>query len=242
MIHPLLTIPYLVIDAPGLVALTMASLVATAPDPALPVRVSLGSHATMAATAPNPVIGPILNLSALTVVATAPAPNLFADFTFMVLDTAQATVTAPDPLALAPTVVAPMPALVNLNAPDPYIDYGFVVSSTRPSYAAAPSESPNSHEHRRQTANVLNRLMQGKGNTAGTVTLLPNVTKTYLRDARLAPESVVQWDPMTANAVTELLVNGTFYVLADDRQAGQWLLTHANAASTDRTYRYTVSG
>jgi hypothetical protein len=82
--------------------------------------------------------------------------------------------------------------------------------------------------------------MQGKANTTGTFSLVPNVEKTYLRDDRLAPESVITFDPMTANAVTELLVNGTMYVLEADRQARQWLITHANDAADDRTFRYTV--
>jgi len=240
-VNPFLYLPLLITDAPTAIAITLATLVMTAPDPSLPVSLAPPT-AEMIATAPDPEVAGFLDLATLTVGMTAPEPGLVSPDEIIVLDTGPIGVTAPDVRIEQPATILLNPAAANITAPDPAVDYGFVVSSTVPGYSAAPSESTTPAEHGRQVANVINRLMQGKGNTTGTVTLVANVTKTYLRDDRLAPESVVSFDPMTANAATELLVNGTMYVLEPDRQARQWLITHANAASTDRTFRYTVFG
>ncbi len=238
--NPFLYLPLLITDAPTAVAITLASLVMTAPDPALSVSLAPG-HIEMFVTAPDPVVAGSINLDMLTVGVTAPEPGLVSPDEILVLDTGPIGVTAPDVRIEQPATILLNPAAANITALDPDIQYGFVVSSTVPGYNAAPSESTTPQEHGRQVANVVNRLMQGKGNTSGTVTLVANVEKTYLRDDRFAPESVVQFDAMTATAAAEKAA-GTIYVLAADRQARQWLITHANAASTDRTFRYTVFG
>lgn len=241
--NPLLTIPYLLTDVAGAVALTLASMALTAPSPSLATSIALNS-ASAVVTAPDANPGRVMAIDTASLVIQAPSPSVFADVGdyYLVLDYVTVALEALDPLTFQPMVVQPTPALVNLTAGDPDVLYGYVTSSTKPGFNAAPSESTSDHEHRRQTANVLNRLMQGKGNTTGTLTLLPNVEKTYLRDDRLAPGSVIAFDPMTASAATELLVNGTMYVLAADRQPRQWIITHASDAATDRTFAYTVFG
>jgi hypothetical protein len=82
-------------------------------------------------------------------------------------------------------------------------------------------------------------MLQGKLNATGTVTLLASVPLTPLRDARLAPDSFVRFDPLTANANAEQ-TNGTMIILEANRQEGQWLITHANNAQTDRKFRFVV--
>jgi hypothetical protein len=84
-------------------------------------------------------------------------------------------------------------------------------------------------------------MLQGKLNATARITLNANVTKTFWRDGRLSPTSSVSFDPVTANASTEKAA-GTLYVLEADRRNGQWVLTHANAASTDRTYIVKIIG
>jgi hypothetical protein len=225
-------------DIPFSVALTVALLTMTAPDPLATTGVVLDA-ANVTFTAPNPTVPGVLVLDAAVLTVTAPEPSVSSGETILVLDTAEVAVSVPDITIWQPDTILVVSGNVNLYAPDPEVSYGFVTSATVPSYANAPSESTSPKEHARQTATVLNRLMQGKGNTSGTFTLVPNVEKTYLRDDRLAPESVMQLDAMTASAAAEKAA-GTIFVLEADRQARQWLITHANDAADDRTFRFTV--
>jgi hypothetical protein len=90
-------------------------------------------------------------------------------------------------------------------------------------------------------ARAVGLLFQGKQNNTGTVTLTAGATTTELADPRLTVGSVVLFDPLTANAAAELAA-GTLYVLAANRNNLVWTLTHANAGSTDRTFRFVVVG
>lgn len=93
----------------------------------------------------------------------------------------------------------------------------------------------------RRVVNVVNGALGGRLNVTGTVTLASATTETILADPRLAMQSAVLFDPMSANAASELAA-GTFYCLETNRANGQWTLTHADAASGDRTYRYVILG
>lgn len=88
---------------------------------------------------------------------------------------------------------------------------------------------------------VVNRINSGKINACIDVTLNANAASTTIADARLANTSSVLFDPMTAHAAAELAA-GTLYVTAANRGNGSWILTHANAATTDRTFRLTIIG
>jgi hypothetical protein len=85
------------------------------------------------------------------------------------------------------------------------------------------------------------QLFQGKMNAVGTLTLSAGATSTSLSDSRLTQGSVVQFDPLTANAAAELAA-GTLYVLAANRNKATWTVTHANAATTDRSFRVLIIG
>ena len=82
---------------------------------------------------------------------------------------------------------------------------------------------------------------KGKLDCVGTVTLTANAATTVLADTRLSPESVVHFDPKTANAATELY-GATMYVLTANRGNASWTITHANDANADKTFQYTVIG
>jgi hypothetical protein len=98
-------------------------------------------------------------------------------------------------------------------------------------------------------AGAINRLVRGKANYAVdqsgdgslTVTLTANAASTTVTDERLSYYSTVVFDPMTANAATEL-ANGTLYVTQANRKNGVFTLTHANGASVDRTFRMAILG
>ena len=85
------------------------------------------------------------------------------------------------------------------------------------------------------------RARQGKLDCIAELTLTAGVTTTVLNDIRLSNQSVVLFDPKTANAAAELAA-GTMYVLTANRGTGSWTVTHANAGSSDRTYQVLIIG
>ena len=85
------------------------------------------------------------------------------------------------------------------------------------------------------------RARQGKLDCIAELTLTAGVTTTVLNDIRLSNQSVVLFDPKTANAAAELAA-GTMYVLTANRSTGSWVITHANNAQTDRTFQVSILG
>ena len=75
----------------------------------------------------------------------------------------------------------------------------------------------------------------------GEVTLNAGATITVVTDPTLTPDSVLHFDPLTANAAAELYA-GTMYVLPVNRLLGSFMITHLNAGTTDRTFRWIALG
>lgn len=90
-------------------------------------------------------------------------------------------------------------------------------------------------------ADIITAMQRGRGNNVGTVTLTANAATTTLTDARIAADSVVIIVPTTANASAEM-GNGTLYISESNRVNGSIVITHANNAQADRTYRYAIMG
>lgn len=88
---------------------------------------------------------------------------------------------------------------------------------------------------------AVNELIRGRGNNFGSVTLTANASQTTVTDSNYGAEFVVLFDPLTANAAAELY-GGTMYVAEADRDNGQFIITHANNAQTDREFRYFYLG
>lgn len=86
---------------------------------------------------------------------------------------------------------------------------------------------------------ALNRMNSGKINVSADVTLTPSATTTDVEDSRLSVDSVILFDAMTANAAAELAA-GSCYI--SSRLNGICTITHANAGSTDRTFRLLIIG
>lgn len=84
-------------------------------------------------------------------------------------------------------------------------------------------------------------LAAGKMNNVATLTLTASQATTTFQHKRLAPESVVVFDPKTANAAAELY-GATMYVLTANRGAESWTVTHANNAQADRTFQVLIIG
>ena len=93
----------------------------------------------------------------------------------------------------------------------------------------------------RREWDALFRLRQGKMECTGEITLTANAATTVLNRVGLSPQSVVHFDPKTANAATELY-GATMYVLTANRTNDAWTITHANNATADRTFQYTAIG
>ena len=84
----------------------------------------------------------------------------------------------------------------------------------------------------RQLATIINLIIKGK---AGDATLTAAVTSTVINDSRIGIDSVITLTPTTANAAAE-----SFYIT--NVTAGAFTINHANAASTDRAFKYTIEG
>lgn len=82
---------------------------------------------------------------------------------------------------------------------------------------------------------------RGKFDCTTEITLTANQATSILSDQRLSPQSIVHFDPKTANAATELY-GATMYVLTANRGDGSWTITHANNANADRTFGVSIIG
>lgn len=91
----------------------------------------------------------------------------------------------------------------------------------------------------RKFALVIQQLSQGRSNATGTVTLTVDEATTTVADVNCSVDSVPILVPTTANAVAEL-GNGTIYISAVAN--GSFTITHANSATTGRTFKYALQG
>ena len=103
-----------------------------------------------------------------------------------------------------------------------------------------PLRPTDTREGLQKTTEAVHRIMDGKINSTGTVTLTASVTTTTVTDFRVGADTTVILSPITANAAAEI-GNGTIY--HSSTTAGtSFVLTHANNAQTDRDFRYTLLG
>ena len=85
------------------------------------------------------------------------------------------------------------------------------------------------------------RLRQGKMECTGEITLTINAATTTLNRNGISMQTVIHFDPKTANAAAEIY-GGTMYVLTANRVENTFTITHANNALADRTFIYTAIG
>jgi hypothetical protein len=96
-------------------------------------------------------------------------------------------------------------------------------------------------QYLRRQWDALNPMRRGKIECVTELTLTANAATTVLTDNRLSVQSVVTFDPKTANAATEIH-GGTMYVLTANRGTGAWTITHANNATVDRQFQVSIIG
>lgn len=82
-------------------------------------------------------------------------------------------------------------------------------------------------------AETINKILGGRANNVGTVTLAAGGTSTVVMDNLFESAMAAMLVPTTANAAVAL---ATTYVSARDN--GTFTLTHANTATIDRTFLY----
>lgn len=92
---------------------------------------------------------------------------------------------------------------------------------------------------RRQNADLMRLLAQGKIDAVGTVTLTPGATTTTVDDdgaVYCSDQSGVFLTPQSANAAAAI---GTTWITPGN---GSFVIHHANNAQVDRTFAYAVLG
>jgi hypothetical protein len=98
-------------------------------------------------------------------------------------------------------------------------------------------DDPDERRHRERLASAVNALIAGKLDVVGSFTLAANVTSTTVSDNKFESNMAVVWVPTTANAAGAV---GGLYL--SGRSQGSFTLTHANTATTDRTFLYVRLG
>lgn len=106
------------------------------------------------------------------------------------------------------------------------------------SFQTPPIDHFDEKEHRRQLAQSILLLYNGKINSTGTVTLTANDTTTTLTDARIGGDTIVILVPTTANAMTL----SAYYQTYPNVTKGQAVLNHASDAAADQTHAYVLIG
>ncbi len=92
------------------------------------------------------------------------------------------------------------------------------------------------HDHVRKLTDAVRQVIEGKNNATGTFTLTPSATTTVVKAPSCTPDSEVFITPQTADAANDM---ATTSIIAGN---GQFTVTHANNARSDRTFGFVVLG
>ena len=98
----------------------------------------------------------------------------------------------------------------------------------------------NSVVWRRRLIGIINTLV-GRANAIDELTLDDNADSTTFLHPALTYYSHIDFMPMTANAAAEI-GGGMLYVGQATMKNGECVVTHANNAQTDRTFRVKIDG
>ena len=106
-----------------------------------------------------------------------------------------------------------------------------------------PYNGANIPDWLRHARNTINGNLNGKTNNTSTVTLTTSVASTtvVLASGRLGPNTVILFEPTTANAATELY-GATMWVSTKDPLNNKFILTNANNTNNDRTFNFVLIG
>ena len=96
---------------------------------------------------------------------------------------------------------------------------------------------PPSETEPRKIASSIKRIVEGRTDNYGSVTLTANDTTTTVTNQWASENSTIVLSPRTANAAAAV---ATTYV--SSKLNGSFVLTHANNAQTDKTFDYAMIG
>lgn len=82
---------------------------------------------------------------------------------------------------------------------------------------------------------AIEQLAQGRLNCTGTFTLQANATSTTVKAPNVAPGTIITLSQQSANAAAAF---ATTFVLPSNVFQGSFTVSHASAASTDRTFGF----
>ena len=97
---------------------------------------------------------------------------------------------------------------------------------------------PHDEQNLVRIVQEVNQLGDGKVNSIGEVTLTANQASTTVENPVCGASSVVLLMPKTASAATEVGA-GFMYITPDQ---GEFVITHVNSATADRTFNYVILG
>lgn len=106
-----------------------------------------------------------------------------------------------------------------------------------------PYNGVNQNDWLLNATKVVNGLLNGKSNNTGTVTLNTSTATTtvVLAQGRLGIDTVILFEPTTANAATEIAL-GTMWVSTKDPLNNKFLITNAVNTQNDRTFNFILVG
>jgi len=107
------------------------------------------------------------------------------------------------------------------------------------SRTGVPGWKKDGGRHRREMVTWGEQSQIGHFACTGLVTLTANATSTTVTDTRAGVASFIWFMPTTLNAAGEF-ANGNLCVQTQDKQL--FVVTHTNAPSIDRTFRYVLLG
>lgn len=106
-----------------------------------------------------------------------------------------------------------------------------------------PYNGANVADWLRHARNTINGCLNGKTNNTSTVTLNTSTATTtvVLAEGRLGPNTVILFEPTTANAAAEIGA-GTMWVSTKDPLNNRFLITNASNTQNDRTFNFVLIG
>jgi hypothetical protein len=96
-----------------------------------------------------------------------------------------------------------------------------------------------SETDQRKVNTVIRQLLEGRSNAVGTFTVNPSTTLTTVITPNVGLQSIILWQPTTANAAAQM---ATLYCATTDVAKGQFTLHHASNATTDQIFNYLAVG
>ena len=100
---------------------------------------------------------------------------------------------------------------------------------------------PSLTSYLRGLRGVIFNIWRGKLSCVVEFTLTANAATTVFSYKGLSPQSVVTFDPKSANAASDLH-GGGMYVLTANRGNDAWTVTHPNNGNADKVFQVSVIG